>query len=134
VLIHEQQGAARSWAAEPRMALFEHVVRREPAFSAFDVRTEADSERWLEADRLFGFHFPLFLSELLDDARGGTSNTVLAEWAQVAAAARRRLAPRPDLDRGRWGVCCRYGAQAAVASVRARRRRGALTCSSRATT
>ncbi len=66
-----------------RMELFQHVVRRESSFSAFDVWAEKDTNRWLEANRLFNFHFPLFLSELLDDVKGGDSNTVLAEWGEA---------------------------------------------------
>ena len=66
-----------------RLELFQHVVRRDPAFSAFDASAERDPDRWLEAERLFNFHFPLFLSELLDDAGGGDSNTVLAEWGEA---------------------------------------------------
>jgi hypothetical protein len=66
-----------------RMELFQHVVRRDPGFSGFDVSAETDIERWIEADRRFNFHFPLFLSELLDAAGGGGSNTVLAEWGEA---------------------------------------------------
>ena len=55
--------------------LVQHVVRREPDFDGFDVSAEVD--------RLFSFHFPLFLSELLDEVAGGRSNRVLAEWAEA---------------------------------------------------
>ncbi len=55
--------------------LVQHVVRREPGFDGFDVSDEVD--------RLFSFHFPLFLSELLDEVAGGRSNRVLAEWAEA---------------------------------------------------
>jgi hypothetical protein len=51
--------------------------------SSFDVWAETDTQKWLEANRLFNFHFPLFLSELLDDVKGDESNTVLAEWAEA---------------------------------------------------
>ena len=64
-----------------RLELFEHVVRREPAF-AHSTPGRGGRER-LEADRLFAFHFPLFLSELLDEVEGGDSHTVLAEWAEA---------------------------------------------------
>ena len=70
-------------AHKRRMELFQHVVRRESSFSAFDVWAEKDSKRWLEANRLFNVHFPLFLAELLDDVKGGDSNTVFAEWAEA---------------------------------------------------
>ncbi|WP_157592075.1 hypothetical protein [Solirubrobacter soli] len=54
-----------------RTELFDHVVGR------------ASSDAPEEADRRFAFHFPLFLSELLDDVDGGDANTVLAEWAEA---------------------------------------------------
>jgi hypothetical protein len=66
-----------------RMELFQHVVRRDSGWSSFDVWAETDTQKWLEANRLFNFHFPLFLAELLDDVKGGDANTVLAEWAEA---------------------------------------------------
>ena len=42
-----------------------------------------DSAKWLEASDLFNYHFPKFLSELLDDALGGTANTELAEFGEL---------------------------------------------------
>jgi hypothetical protein len=78
--------AAPSPVDGPALELFEHVVRREPAFMGFDAGAEADRARWLEANRLFRFHFPLWLSELLDEVRGGDSDTILAQWAEESDA------------------------------------------------
>jgi hypothetical protein len=66
-----------------RMELFARVVGRESGWGAWDGWAEKDSKKWLEASRLFNVHFPLFLSELLDDVKGGNSNTALAQWGEA---------------------------------------------------
>ena len=87
------------------MELFQHVVRRESSFGAFDVWAEKDSKSWLEANRLFNFHFPLFLAELLDDVKGGDSNTVFARVGRGVGLDRR------DDEAGRQGdgLVARHG-------------------------
>ncbi|MDA0166551.1 hypothetical protein OM076_40180 [Solirubrobacter ginsenosidimutans] len=66
-----------------RMELFAHVVGRESGWGSWDGWAEKDTKKWLEASRLFNVHFPLFLSELLDDVKGGNSNTALAQWGEA---------------------------------------------------
>jgi hypothetical protein len=66
-----------------RMELFAHVVARESGWGSWDGWAETDAKKWLEASRLFNVHFPLFLSELLDDVKGGNANTALAEWGEA---------------------------------------------------
>lgn len=65
------------------MELIAKVVKRESGWSSWDPWAETDSDDWLEASDLFNFHFPKFLSELLDDALGGTDNTSLAELGEA---------------------------------------------------
>ena len=65
------------------MELIAKVVKRESGWSSWDPWAETDSDDWLEASDLFNFHFPKFLSELLDDALGGTANTSLAEFGEA---------------------------------------------------
>jgi hypothetical protein len=65
-----------------RMELFAHVVGRESGWGSWDGWAEKNTQKWLEASRLFNVHFPLFLSELLDDVKGGNANTALAQWGE----------------------------------------------------
>jgi hypothetical protein len=65
------------------MELIAKVVKRESGWSSWDPWAETDSDKWLEASDLFNHHFPKFLSELLDDALGGTANTELAEFGEL---------------------------------------------------
>ena len=65
------------------MELVAKVVKRESGWSSWDPWAETSSAKWLEASDLFNYHFPKFLSELLDDALGGTANTELAEFGEL---------------------------------------------------
>ena len=65
------------------MELVAKVVKRESGWSSWDPWAETDTAKWLEASDLFNYHFPKFLSELLDDALGGTANTELAEFGEM---------------------------------------------------
>jgi hypothetical protein len=65
------------------MELIAKVVKRESGWSSWDPWAETDSDKWLEASDLFNENFPMFLSELLDDALGGTANKDLATFGEA---------------------------------------------------
>jgi len=65
------------------MELIAKVVKRESGWSSWDPWAETDSDKWLEASDLFNQHFPMFLSELLDDALGGAANKDLAAFGEA---------------------------------------------------
>jgi hypothetical protein len=65
------------------MELVGKVVKRESGWGSWDPWAEKDSDKWLEASDLFNYHFPKFLSELLDDAAGGTTHTDLAVFGEA---------------------------------------------------
>jgi hypothetical protein len=65
------------------MELIAKVVKRESGWSSWDPWAETDTGKWLEASDLFNQHFPMFLSELLDDALGGTANKDLAQFGEA---------------------------------------------------
>ena len=113
------------------MELVAKVVKRESGWSSWDPWAETDSDKWLEASDLFNYHFAKFLSELLDDALGGTANTSLAEfgeafdWLGGTAGGRRahgrRAGPEEAARRRQEGQEGQEGRDRQVA--RARRRR-----------
>jgi hypothetical protein len=65
------------------MELVAKVVKRQSGWGSWDPWAEKDTDKWLEASDLFNQHFPKFLSELLDDALGGTAHTDLAEFGEA---------------------------------------------------
>jgi hypothetical protein len=70
----------------PHLQAFEliaKVAKRESGWASWDPWKETGTAKWLEASRLFNRHFPKFLSELLDDALGGSANTDLANFGEA---------------------------------------------------
>ena len=70
----------------PHLQAFEliaKVVALESGWASWDPWKETDTDKWLEASRLFNRHFALFLSQLLDDALGGSANTDLANFGEA---------------------------------------------------
>jgi hypothetical protein len=65
------------------MNTFAKVVRRESGWDKWDPWGEMDAKDWLEANELFEKHFPGYFAALLDDALGGSANTVVAEMGEA---------------------------------------------------
>jgi len=56
-----------------QMALFQKVVRLDPAFKDYDVWSQKNPDKILEASRQFNERLPRYLFDLLDDAFGDAS-------------------------------------------------------------
>jgi len=78
-----KEGAEKNKPHLQTMELIAEVVKRASGSGSWDPWAESDSDKWLEASDLFNYHFPKFLSELLDDALGGTAHADLAEFGEL---------------------------------------------------